>query len=120
MPNAYNYLDLPINLLYKTGGLKIGGGPYVAYLLGGKYKIEESITDKNGVETATKFEQNVDFTLDRISRIDYGLNLCANYQLENGLFVSANYALGLKDIYSYTTSKNRVLSLSVGMMFGGK
>ena len=109
----YNYLEVPLNFLFKaTDGFSIGGGPYLAYLL--------SATDDKGTSVS----------LDGANKFDYGVNLAANYEFKGGFGVSAFYAYGLGNLASSSSSggvslgsvsvNNRVFGFSVIKYFGEK
>lgn len=123
------YLELPVNLVFKTptGKAKffVGAGPYVAMGIGGKFKGEGLID----------FEEDIRFSDDdpltseeegagafRVRRFDYGLNGIIGIEASN-LVLSAGYGLGLAKIQSGTDSddnqnnKHRVFSLSLGFKF---
>ena len=97
-----SYLELPINLLYKpqlgNGHLLLGFGPYVAYGILGKLKVEDESTDikfKSKV-TIDDLGDNVLF----LKGLDAGANLFVGYELAFGLSFQLNTQLGLVDINS--------------------
>ena len=115
------YLEIPVNAVYKIGGIYFGAGPYAAFALSGKEKWEENMdgeVDKG--EEDLQFGNNPDE--DDLRRGDFGINLLGGYQLSNGLNVGLNYGLGLNNIlpessdYDYK-GKNRVFSVTVGFTF---
>jgi hypothetical protein len=119
-----NYLELPVNLLYKqkigSGKLVAGLGPYVAYGLGGKIKI----TADNGgpdQEIHVKFKNSGEFNLKEsyVKPFDAGANFTVGYELDMGLLFSVNYSLGLVNTSPYKSEneKNRYLGVSVGYLF---
>ncbi|GAA0558985.1 porin family protein [Chitinophaga japonensis] len=133
------YLELPVNVLYKftlgAGKFVAGGGPYIAYGLGGKSKYVHTYRSNGQTHT---FEQKVRFSnemhsssetfnkYDYYRPLDAGLNLIAGYELRNGLFFNINYSLGLTNVspsdgafsdgsfYRYPTAKNSYLGISLG------
>jgi hypothetical protein len=132
------YLELPVNVLYKhklgPGKLIAGGGPYIAYGLGGKssstltYRRGEQVSS----ESTIKFKNETHPSDEELSKytyykpLDAGLNFIAGYELNNGLCFNVNYSLGLTNIEPsetiqpngthivYGTSKNSYVGLSVG------
>jgi hypothetical protein len=118
----FNYLELPVNLLYKiqaAPGAKIhaGGGPYVGYGLSGTAIAHVSgsqTSDYTGPLTFGTDQAKDDFKL-----FDYGINLIAGVELKNHFTIDLNYGLGLKNISwgSGSDEKNRSLGLSVGYLF---
>ena len=111
------YLELPVNLAYTVpmGGnnLLIGAGPYAAYGLGGKTKVETNFAGQQvKQDTDVKFGS----AEDEIKRFDYGLNIMAGYLLSNGLLVKLNYSLGLAELSNTSDRKykNSYFGLTVG------
>lgn len=94
-----NYIEIPINAVYRfngeDGGFMLHGGPYLGYLMSAK------LNETSGT--------------DGMKKMDFGINVGAGYQLPMGLFVRAQYGLGLASIYEEGGSvTNRVIGISVG------
>jgi len=132
------YLEIPVNIIYKhplgPGKLIAGGGPYVAYSLGGKsssiltYRRGEQVFSESTIkfknETRPNDEELSKYTY--YKPLDAGLNFIAGYELNNGLCFNVNYSLGLMNIepsdgvlpdgtnISHGTRKNSYFGLSVG------
>lgn len=110
-----NYLELPINVLYRANEkLFLGGGPSFAYALSGKEKITMNGTS---IEADAEFGNN-----DGYNRFDAGLNLIVGYEVAPSYVISANYTFGLTSTF-YDTSfsgQNTVLGLSLTKFFGEK
>ena len=120
-----NYLELPVNFLYKpvlgTGKLLLGFGPYAGYAIGGKIKSDDGDMD-------IEFEKSVDNPLQAIytyRRFDFGANFLAGYEFTNKFSVQLNAQLGLANISpeidgvdsdDYKT-KNTGFGVSVGYRF---
>lgn len=113
-----NYLELPLNLLYKapvgTGSVLLGFGPYVAYGLGGKAK-------GGGESVDVKFKNNPG-TADAIyfKPFDAGANLLAGYAFTPKISAQINAQLGLANTYPYksdTKSHNTGFGLSLDYRF---
>lgn len=115
------YLEVPVNAVYKIGGIYLGAGPYAAFALSGKQKEEDNEDgDVEKEERDLKFGDNPEE--DDLRRGDFGINLLAGYQLTNGFNVGVNYGLGLSNILpefegSDYKAKNRVFSVTVGFSF---
>src|ERR1035437_8045032 len=109
-----NYLELPLDFIYKaTGGFFVGAGPSLAYLLSGKDKYSDGTADY-------KLKIGNDKNKDDIKAFEFGGNLLAGYQLSNGIFFSVNYNLGFSDLslQSDVSLKNRYFGIRVGKVLG--
>ena len=115
-----SYIEVPVNLLYKhslrAGTLYFGAGPYVAYALWGSYssKIDMNEYYKRASSTSISFGNGTD----QLRSFDYGVNVVANFVMNNRLKLGLNYGLGLNNVSnSGLTSQNRVASLVIGYNF---
>lgn len=143
MTTSMNYLEVPINFLYKTelgSGKFFGGfGPYVALGLGGKTKYSGLVGIGTGIigadgDSKVKFDGKkypVDGTAEEkaaynkdshYKALDAGANFILGYELKNGLQFSVNYSLGLTNsaVEDKESHKNRYFGVSAGFLFGGK
>lgn len=113
---AFNSLELPINLVYRTegksGSFFIGGGPSIGYNLSGKTWETDKPNDKDKIEFGTQ--------PGKFNRVDLGFNALAGYQLKNGLFFSVNYTRGITNWSNEpnVTERNNLLGVSVGYFIG--
>lgn len=113
---AFNSLELPVNLLYrsegKSGSFFIGGGPNLGYNLSGKVWETDLPDEKTKIEFGSEVGQ--------IRRMDVGFNALAGYEMNNGLFFSVNYTRGITNWLntSNDTWRNNLLGVSVGYFFG--
>ncbi|MFV0607403.1 MAG: porin family protein [Niabella sp.] len=125
------YLEVPINFIYKpvlgSGNLLLGGGPYVAYGVGGKWKEDDNGEKDNG---SLEFINDWDDESDDIDKVAYGkpfdagLNLLAGYELSNKLSFQLNAGLGLLNLMPKdggekpnSKMKNSGFSISIGYKF---
>jgi Outer membrane protein beta-barrel domain len=102
---GFNYIEVPLNVMYLASEkLSMGGGPYLGYLMG--YTNDVLTGDER--------------------RFDYGLNLAMAYEISEGLQLSANYALGLSNMFKTDPAtslgfdvslSNRNIGLSVTKFF---
>lgn len=127
------YVEVPVNFLYKpelgTGKLLLGAGPYVAYGLGGKWKI-----DGNAGSYTGSTEGDLEFKNDRNDGsndkaiygkpFDAGANLLFGYEFANKLSFQLNGQLGLLNIAPKNDGnkpdekmKNSGFGISVGYKF---
>lgn len=98
------YLELPLNVLYKTsdskGSFFIGGGPAPAFYIG------ENIF----------YGSNQGF-----KKFDFGINILTGYELPIGFSINLNYTYGLVNINRNNLdgplTKNRSFGLTVGYVF---
>lgn len=111
----YNYIDIPINLVYKTSGFQISAGPYFAIGLSGSFKHDFSFEadgedfdsddffDEDSYKLKPVFGKVDDNTyedylddediMELYRAFDFGLNLGVGYQVKNILF-NAGYSFG--------------------------
>jgi hypothetical protein len=117
-----NYLDIPVNLFYKTGfqgkgRFFFGLGVTPSYIIGGENKFQAK-----GVSAGTPFVINHDSKIvagNPVAMFDIGMNLSAGYELATGLFFRAYYTSGVKDIgLGGEVDKNRMWGISAGYIFG--
>ena len=123
---AYNYLEVPVNVLYNipAGPLKIfvGAGPYWGLALSG---TRQGTANANGIITNIRGNITFGSSDGDFSKTDLGVNAIGGIALKNGLLFSANYGFGLTNISNSTNSinstqskgENKVLSLSLGYEF---
>ncbi len=124
------YLELPVNFLYRPvlgdGHMLLGFGPYVAYGIGGKVKMEfggeteeGDIKFKNPVSEGDVVE-DVFF----LRPFDAGANIFFGYELNMGLYFQLNAQLGMLmvnpdygDSEDNSSIKNTGFGLSAGYRF---
>lgn len=122
--NRLNYLELPLNILYKQklgkGKIFAGAGLYGAlYLNGhkeGDFLIRENpkIKDPLPKDGSSAYEGRLGPLYNgnqADAKVwDSGINFTAGYELPQGLQIALNYSSGFNETYY---GKNRVYSLSV-------
>ena len=129
------YVELPVNLVYKlavgTSTLRLFLGSYFAVGVGGTMKDKYSATGLPAGVTLASLgldDSSTDITFGSsddsdLARIDGGYIIGAGYQMKD-LIISAQYGLGTFNLdpsgSSDNESKNRVIGISVGYLFGGK
>jgi hypothetical protein len=120
--STFKYFELPLSVLYHipvkgVGSVFLGSGPYLGY----------------GVSTPTPGIVLNDFgnSLNDVQNPDFGLNFLGGFCFNNGIFLNANYGLGLatlKNIGNYLNGfdenspsingRNRTFTISLGYFFG--
>lgn len=119
------YLETPLNAVFNLKNFYVGAGPYFAYGILGKEKINVTTNafgspmqiPNEAKDGDVKFGKNSG----EITPYDFGANFLLGYQLKNGLNLGLNYGLGLgktniRSGYDVKAS-NRVLSVLVGFSF---
>ena len=112
-----SYLQVPVNFMYKpqlgSGNLVVGAGPYIAYGIKGKYKIDDG--EVKGKLNAFKDEAGDG----KLKRLDAGLGIVVGYELKNNLYLGLHTDLGLVNIADNKDFKIRNFSsgISVGYKF---
>ncbi len=124
---ALNYVEIPVNLGYRytignAGSVFVTAGPYLGYAFSGKSKSENTLNGNPVADTEEDIEFGSEDT--EMKPLDFGLNFSAGYQLPMGLYLRAQYGLGLSDLSNtnLVSHKNKVLAFSVGYAFplGGR
>ncbi|HEY9364432.1 MAG TPA: porin family protein [Chitinophagaceae bacterium] len=116
---SLNYVELPLNFLYKpvlgTGKLLMGFGPYLAYGIGGK-------VENAGLEADVKFKKEAGNEANTVyyKPLDAGANLLFGYEFSNKVSAQLNAQLGLVNINAYDNDakyKNTGFGVSLGYKF---
>jgi len=135
---SYNYLEVPLNFVYKINNFQLYAGPYFAIGLGGKskwdYTLKGSGPDMSEVgdrKLKAIFGSIGEGDLDPDERaykaMDTGLNFGIGYKL-GPVLVNAGYSLGLGNLQPDIEnidfdpkdfkSSNRVICISASFYFG--
>ena len=99
-----NYLNVPLMIQFKSdGGFYGEAGPYVGFLLSGKYKQNVS-----GVKSESDIK-------DYFKSTDLGAALGIGYMMKSGFGIGARYNMGLSNIYDASSLelKNRFWQLNL-------
>lgn len=124
LKGTLSYIELPIHFLFKpqlgTGRLIIGLGPYLAYAVKGKMKLDN---DEEDIE----FTNKVDATDEGqffLKPFDAGADIFFGYEMAGGLSLQLNAQLGLlnlipefEDEENDAILKNTGFGLSLGYRF---
>ncbi|HEY9261347.1 porin family protein [Chitinophaga sp.] len=133
-----SYIEIPLNFIAKlpigeNARLFAGVGPYFAFGVAGKNKYEATVGETTlSSSSGIKWDDDTPFNngdpnqgFDKFKRFDWGGNVQVGAELSNFL-ISAQYGIGFAKVRSGQDnstdekSKNRVFSVSVGYLFGGK
>ncbi|TGE22093.1 PorT family protein [Hymenobacter aquaticus] len=125
-----SYAEIPVNFVYTTGGtegFQIFAGPYAAFGIGGKAKLEYSDgTNSDSEEVDIKFEsKNGNGNNVYVRGLDFGLNAGVGYKA-GPIQAQLGYGLGLSNLIPNSSDdkepedkeKNRVIHLSLSYFFG--
>ncbi|MBJ6145935.1 porin family protein [Hymenobacter sp. BT559] len=118
----YDYLDVPVLLRLKTGGVFFEAGPQYSYLLSISNNRTQTL---NGNTVSSVSSQTSD--LDRVKRNELGYAAGLGFQAESGFLVGLRYNGAFtdfaKDGYSndeFRNARNSTFQAYVGFMLGGK
>lgn len=112
-----NYIEVPLNVLYRAPiGNNVhffgGGGPYVAFGVGGRIDSDPGPTYDLNFGKSRR---------DDFSALDAGLNFNAGLEFNPGFFLRANYGLGIANVIPTGGSRNRQhmngFSFTAGFLF---
>lgn len=118
-----NYIDVPLNLVYKIGTKTkfiIGGGPYAGLFYNGK-ETSQTFTE-TGISAS---EENNDPAIGKnpgqYRVLHFGVNALAGLEFSR-IFITINYSRGLNDFYSakdYDGSfKHQLIGGTLGIFLG--
>lgn len=102
-----NYLNIPLMAKYYISeGFSLQAGPQIGFNVLAEAKMEA-------------MGQEAEEDIEDIKGVDFGFNLGAGYELENGLGFEARYNLGLSNVGDWDDAdgKNRVFSIAVSYAF---
>lgn len=115
MKETLNYLDLPVNLIFKADlkgpKLIVEAGPQLSLAVSGKDKYEMGgISESEDI----KFGSGED----EMKNLDFGMNLGGGVEFMD-LQLKVNYVIGLSDISNFSEGsvKNKVLAFSLSYFF---
>jgi hypothetical protein len=121
-----SYIEIPVNVIYKPslgkGKVLLGFGPYVAFGVGGRFKVGDAKTDIHFTNEVTQDDEPGIY----FKRMDAGANFLAGYEWANRFSAQLNAGLGLVNIRSEVAGqddgdasvKNTGFGISLGYRFG--
>jgi hypothetical protein len=114
-----SWLEVPVSLTYNSGNFFVGAGPSLSFGVGGKWKSK--LEDEPEESGKVKFGNSDE---DDLKGFDFGVNVLAGFQFNNGLFVAANFNQGFSNLTPGDTGddtmKSHYFGLHLGYMLKGK
>jgi hypothetical protein len=128
-----NYLELPVNLVYKLsqkpqdGGLYFGTGPVIGYGISGNSETTTATVSSGGSTTGSSTtsiifdgKDNASDGKVHLKPLEIGANVFVGYEFLSGLRFQFQYRPNFSNIATASNSsyKNSYLALTVGFSFG--
>lgn len=108
-----DYINIPLMMKwYAYDGLNFEFGPQVGFNVNAKGEYDETIIIGD-VETTSSYSGKID----DVQSVDFGLNIGAGYEFDNGLNLGVRYTHGLTDVVKDVKGKNSVIGFGVGYSF---
>jgi len=116
-----NYIDFPLNLVYKhpvgkNAKLFAGAGPYLSFFYNGNEKNETYLKD-GGVNTDENSDLPVGNGAGKYKTLDAGINAAAGIEFRK-LFLSGNFSRSITDFYTASYNghfRHQVVGVSLGV-----
>ena len=97
--NRYNWLELPLNVVYTLHNFQVFAGPYVALGVGGRQRGTSRSASPYGRYGPSDFNEKIRYGSDTENRrLDAGLNFGLGYR-KGPLQVQLGYGLGLRNLH---------------------
>lgn len=125
-----NYIEVPLNLVYKgalgNGFVMLGFGPYLGYGISGSVKTEgSSIALNQDIKFKSVVETGDNLLVPYLKAFDAGANIFAGYEMANGIFLQLDTQFGMLNINpeykgfpdDKSSTKNTGFGLSLGYRF---
>jgi hypothetical protein len=97
--DRYNWLELPVNLVYSVRGVQLFGGPYAALGLGGRQRGKTLSYSPVAKFAPYYFNEKIRYGYDTYnSRLDAGVNVGVGY-CQGHLQVQLGYQLGFLNLH---------------------
>ena len=107
-----NYVEVPVNFLFKSGGFFIGAGPAISFAVSGKWKVEldgEKETEKVNFGSGDN---------DDMKGFELGANMLTGYQSPGGFLIMANFNQGLSNLVPGDAGDDKLKSHYFGIRLG--
>lgn len=108
-----NWIEVPVNFLYSSGGFFIGAGPSFSFAVAGKWKLE--FDGEKETEDVKFGDSNDD---DDMKGFDLGANVHTGYRFPNGFLIMANYNQGLSNLAVSGADNDKLKSHYFGIRLG--
>ena len=127
--HTLSFIEMPLSFMYRLlwskGTFYIGGGPSVAFGLGGqnKYVHEQPALSGTGHIKFDGRKQEANESNVHLKPLDIGLNLNMMMELSKGFFVNLGYTAGINSLDiddQWNSYKTNGISLKLGYMFGSR
>ena len=125
-----NYIEVPLNLVYKgalgNGFVMLGFGPYLGYGISGSVKTEgSSIALNQDIKFKSVVETGDNLLVPYLKAFDAGANIFAGYEMASGIFLQLDTQFGMLNINpeykgfpdDKSSTKNTGFGLSLGYRF---
>ena len=97
--NRYNWLELPVNVVYTVHGVQVFAGPYVALGMGGRQHGTISGLSPFARFTPQRIDEKVNYGPNSNNRrLDAGINFGVGYR-QGPLQMQLGYGLGLRNLH---------------------
>ena len=97
--SRYNWLELPLNVVYTLHGFQVYAGPYVALAVGGRQRGTSRSASPYGRYGPYDFDEKISYGSDTENRrLDTGVNFGLGYR-KGPLQVQLGYGLGLRNLH---------------------
>ncbi len=116
-----NYLEVPLNFVYKVGErgqAYFGLGPVLSVGLSGKDKFEfEGATEEEDITFGSNEDED-------LKRFEFSGNILAGYMITDGLSITANYNMGISSIVHSNNNidaslRNNYFGIRLGYLLSG-
>ncbi len=122
------YLELPLNLVYKFGDMEgaprymVGAGPYVSYLINAQDDVQTVTKDNHGSIVNTK--NTTSNSTSNMKKMDYGAGGFIGLQMPKGFYGKVGAEWGFREIKDPVNGKpvdrNYTIMVTLGYLIGSQ
>ena len=107
--NRFNWLELPVNVVYTLHGFQMYAGPYVAMAVGGRERGTLLQASPTAFYVPYEFDGNIPYGPDTENRrLDAGFNFGLGYR-KGPLQVQLGYGLGLRNLHQQPETNGLIM-----------